>query len=167
MKCTSAGVYFLGACGACAAAVERLAAAATASQGIMRLMSRDSITGAGRCKVSASKRFAINFGVSFPDSFSTERLRAERLVDRHFEAIRAMDSDPEYMSLLGGTRDEAATRAYLARNLKHWDDYGFGLWMLRDVQGEIAGRCVLRHLDVEGTDEVELGYGLHTRYWGR
>lgn len=83
----------------------------------------------------------------------------------HFETIRAMDSDPEYMALLGGIRDEAGTRAYLTRNLKHWDDFGFGLWMLRDLQGEIAGRCVLRHLDVEGTDEVELGYGFHTRYW--
>jgi RimJ/RimL family protein N-acetyltransferase len=103
--------------------------------------------------------------VSFPDSFSTERLRAERLMAAHFETIRAMDSDPEYMALLGGIRDEAGTRAYLTRNLKHWDDFGFGLWMLRDLQGEIAGRCVLRHLDVEGTDEVELGYGFHTRYW--
>jgi RimJ/RimL family protein N-acetyltransferase len=105
--------------------------------------------------------------VSFPDSFSTERLRAERLMAAHFETIRAMDSDPEYMALLGGIRDEAGTRAYLTRNLKHWDDFGFGLWMLRDLQGEIAGRCVLRHLDVEGTDEVELGYGFHTPYWGK
>lgn len=86
---------------------------------------------------------------------------------KHFETIRGMDSDPRYMALLGGTRDEAGTRVYLARNLKHWDDYGFGLWMLRDVEGEVAGRCVLRHLDVDGTDEVELGYGFHTRYWGR
>ena len=86
---------------------------------------------------------------------------------KHFETIRAMDSDPQYMALLGGTRDEAATRAYLTRNLKHWEDYRFGLWMLRDLQGEIAGRCVLRHLAVEGADEVELGYGFHTRYWGR
>ena len=85
----------------------------------------------------------------------------------HFETIRAMDRDPQYMALLGGIRDEAGTRAYLARNLKHWDDFGFGLWMLRDLEGDMAGRCVLRHLDVEGTDEVELGYGFHTRYWGR
>lgn len=103
----------------------------------------------------------------FPDSFATARLRAARLVPGHFDAIRAMDSDAKYMALLGGTRDEAQTRAYLAKNLAHWDAYGFGLWMLRDLEGRIVGRCVLRHLDVEGTDEVELGYGLHTQYWGR
>jgi RimJ/RimL family protein N-acetyltransferase len=78
-----------------------------------------------------------------------------------------MDADAQYMALLGGARSEAQTRAYMARNLKHWDDFGFGLWVLRDADGAIVGRCVLRHLDVEGTDEVELGYGLHVPYWGR
>ena len=105
--------------------------------------------------------------MAFPDSFSTARLHAERLGPQHFDAIRAMDSDAHYMALLGGTRTESQTREYLARNLKHWDDYNCGLWILRDTSGAIAGRCVLRHLDVEGTDEVELGYGLHTQYWGR
>lgn len=105
--------------------------------------------------------------MAFPESFSTARLRAERLRPQHFDAIRAMETDAEYMALLGGVRTESQTREYLARNLKHWDQYNHGLWMLRDLDGAIAGRCVLRHLDVEGTDEVELGYGLHTRYWGQ
>lgn len=107
--------------------------------------------------------------MAFPDAFSTARLHAERLRPHHFDAIRAMDSDGEYMALLGGTRTESETREYLARNLKHWDDHNFGLWILRDAAGAgaVAGRCVLRHLDVEGTDEIELGYGLHTQYWGR
>mgnify|MGYP003576484071 CR=1 FL=1 len=78
-----------------------------------------------------------------------------------------MDDDARYMALLGGTRTEWQTREYLARNLKHWDDHDFGLWILRDQDGRVAGRCVLRHLDVEGTDQVELGYGFHTQYWGR
>ena len=106
--------------------------------------------------------------VPFPDSFSTARLRAERLTPEHYDAIRAMDSDAEYMALLGGPRDAAETLAYVARNLLHWSDYGFGLWILRDAHdGCVAGRCVLRHLEVEGTDEVELGYGFHKQYWGR
>ncbi len=105
--------------------------------------------------------------MTFLDSFATARLRAERLTTDHFDDIRSMDSDATYMALLGGPRSAAETRLYMTRNLHHWDDYGFGLWMLRDTDGRMAGRCVLRHLDVEGTDEVELGYGLHTQYWGR
>ena len=105
--------------------------------------------------------------MSFPNSFSTARMRAERLRAEHFDAVRGMDANREFMALLGGTRDEAATRAYMERNLAHWDEFGFGLWILRDLNDQVAGRCVLRHLDVEGADEVELGYGLHTQYWGR
>jgi RimJ/RimL family protein N-acetyltransferase len=104
---------------------------------------------------------------SFPDFFETARLRAERLRPHHFHAVRAMDGDAEYMAQLGGLRDAAGTTAYMERNLKHWDDYNFGLWILRDRAGAVAGRAVLRHLLVEGTDEVELGYGFHTRYWGQ
>jgi RimJ/RimL family protein N-acetyltransferase len=104
--------------------------------------------------------------VAFPESFATPRLHAERLTAAHFDDIRSMDADPKYMALLGGPRAEAETRAYLERNLQHWSDYNFGLWILRDIEGLVAGRCVLRHLDVEGTDEIELGYGFHTQYWG-
>ena len=40
----------------------------------------------------------------FPETFTTTRLTAERLRPQHFAAIRAMDSDPAYMALLGGPR---------------------------------------------------------------
>jgi RimJ/RimL family protein N-acetyltransferase len=72
------------------------------------------------------------------------------------------------MATLGGTRDEAETAAYLERNLAHWTDRGFGIWILRERQsGAVVGRAGLRHLEVEGIDEVELGYALFPEYWGR
>jgi [ribosomal protein S5]-alanine N-acetyltransferase len=105
--------------------------------------------------------------MAFPDSFTTDRLRAERLSEAHWDAIRALHAHPVHMALLGGPRTEDATRAYMDRNLRHWDRYGFGLWILRDMHDEIIGRGAIRHLDVEGTDEVELGYGFYPAYWGR
>lgn len=101
----------------------------------------------------------------FPDSFSTLRLTAERLRPEHWDAIREMDTNPDYMALLGGVRSEAKSRAYIEKNLAHWDRYNCGLWILRDTDRRVAGRCVLRHQDVEGTDEIELGYGFFPRYW--
>ena len=102
------------------------------------------------------------------DSFSTARLRAERLTPGHLAELRDMDRDAQFMALLGGPRDEAETAAYLARNLQHWADYGFGVWMLREVgQTRVVGRALLRHLLLEGHDEVELGYGFHPEFWGR
>jgi ribosomal-protein-alanine N-acetyltransferase len=102
------------------------------------------------------------------DSFSTARLVAERLTPAHLRDVRRMDQDEGFMAHLGGVRDEAASLAYLERNLAHWATHGFGLWMLRDpARGPLIGRAVLRHLDVNDVDEVEVGYGFYPEYWGR
>jgi RimJ/RimL family protein N-acetyltransferase len=106
--------------------------------------------------------------VAFPDLFSTPRLRAERLRPEHFGEIHRMHQDARHMALLGGIRDEAGTASYMERNLRHWAEYHFGVWLLRDSSdGQVAGRAVLRHLEIEGRDEVEVGYGFHPQYWGR
>ncbi len=79
-----------------------------------------------------------------------------------------MHRDAAVMAQLGGVRDEAQTAAYFARNLQHWADHGFGLWILREVGGgEPVGRAVLRHLLVEGALEVEVGYAFYAAFWGR
>src|SRR5258705_3756538 len=100
--------------------------------------------------------------------FTTARLAAERLMQGHLPEIRRMHRDAAVMAQLGGVRDDAQTDAYLAKNLKHWDDYGYGLWILRDFGGgEPVGRAVLRHLLVDGVDEVEVGYAFYVSHWGR
>jgi len=102
------------------------------------------------------------------DAFSTPRLRAERVTAAHWLDLRRMDEDEQFMALLGGVRDTAGTVAYLEMNVKHWVDHGFGMWMLRDAAtSAVIGRAILRHLDVEGVDEVEVGYGLMPEHWGR
>lgn len=106
--------------------------------------------------------------MAFPDSFSTARLEAERLTPAHLPEVQRMHRDPAVMANLGGVRDDAQTAAYFARNLQHWADYGFGLWILREVGGtDPVGRAVLRHLLVEGVDEVEVGYAFYPAFWGR
>jgi RimJ/RimL family protein N-acetyltransferase len=104
-----------------------------------------------------------------PDiSFSTPRLLAEPLRAEHWSDLRQMDQDDRFMAYLGGIRDEAGTDRYLTNNLAHWTQHGFGLWMLRDREaGALIGRAVLRHLMVDGIDEVETGYGFLPEYWGR
>ena len=101
-----------------------------------------------------------------PASFVTARLTAERLRPEHREAIHAMHQDAEQMVWLGGVRTEAQTAAYMVRNLAHWDLYGFGLWLLRDETHQVVGRVLLRHLDLDGVDDVEVGYSLYPSWWG-
>lgn len=106
--------------------------------------------------------------VAFPDSFSTARLRAERLTVAHWPDVRRMHTDADFMAMLGGVRDEAQSAAYLERNLQHWTQHGFGLWILRERNtGSVAGLAVLRRLTFADVDDVEVGYGFHRPFWGR
>jgi RimJ/RimL family protein N-acetyltransferase len=95
-------------------------------------------------------------------------MQAERLRPDHLADLRRMDADEEMNTFLGGVRDAAGTADYLARNLNHWAEYGFGIWMLRDSGSNLMiGRAVLRHLEIDGVDEVEVGYGFLPAFWGR
>lgn len=102
------------------------------------------------------------------ERFQTVRLRAERLSAAHLPQLRQMDRHPQVMTYLGGARDDAGLEAYLERNLAHWDRFGYGVWVLHSVEGNaFAGRAVLRHVDVDGSDEVEVGYGFLPEFWGK
>jgi len=104
----------------------------------------------------------------FQDAFATARLTFERLTEGHRAEMRRFQADPDVMRYIGGVRSPAQTAAYFERNLRHWDQYGYGVWVLRERdRGDMAGVGVLRHLLVEGEDEVEIGYGFFPQYWGR
>jgi ribosomal-protein-alanine N-acetyltransferase len=79
-----------------------------------------------------------------------------------------MHNDERVMKTLGGLRSHDKTHEYLRLNLEHWDRYGFGLFILRDDKsGDFVGRSAIRHVSVEGDDEVEIGYALMPEFWGR
>ena len=103
-----------------------------------------------------------------PTTFLLRRLFAERLTEAHLPLLRRMDNNAQMMASLGGVRTDAETKAYLEYNLAHWDEHGFGIWILRDpTTGRVFGRAGLRHLSVEATPEVELTYALLPDFWGR
>ncbi len=105
---------------------------------------------------------------SFPETFTTERLRAERLTADHLAEVLRMFSDPQVMAQLGGIRDGRQADEYLTRNLTHWAEHGYGLWIVYELAGDSPiGRAVLRHLMVDGVDEVEVGYAFYPEFWGR
>jgi RimJ/RimL family protein N-acetyltransferase len=107
-------------------------------------------------------------GATAPVSFALRRLKAERLTETHLPVLLRMDADERVMALIGGVRNEAETAQYLERNLRHWSEHGFGIWILRDpITGQVIGRAGLRHLTIGGMEEVELAYALFPEFWGR
>jgi RimJ/RimL family protein N-acetyltransferase len=106
--------------------------------------------------------------MAFPDRWTTARLRAERLTPDHLGEVCRMHQDAEVMTWLGGVQTESWSAAYLERNLRHWDQYGFGLWILYPREGSRPiGRGLLRHLDLAGVREIEVGYAFYREHWGR
>ncbi|QOZ71324.1 GNAT family N-acetyltransferase [Bradyrhizobium arachidis] len=101
------------------------------------------------------------------NGFSTTRLTAERLNESHLDDLVALHLDPEVSRYLGGVREAEATKQYLAVNMAHWDQHGFGLWVLRTKDGTFAGRAGIRHIVVDDIDEIEIAYTFKREFWGQ
>jgi ribosomal-protein-alanine N-acetyltransferase len=101
------------------------------------------------------------------EQFQTARLRAERLLPCDLDDLCVMHRDLRVMRTLGGVRSNAKTQEYLAVNLDHWKLHGYGLWIVRDVEGTFVGRAGIRHLTIETKNEIELAYSVMPGFWGR
>ena len=102
------------------------------------------------------------------EQFETERMIARRVKESDFDALCEMHRDSSVMATLGGERTTAETRAFLDRNIEHWETFGFGLWMLEARgAGELIGRGALRNVVLEGSAEIEIGYAFFPSHWGK
>jgi ribosomal-protein-alanine N-acetyltransferase len=104
----------------------------------------------------------------YVDRLKTDRLIGKRLTSADVDHLHLMNRTPDVVKTLGGQRTDEGVGDYLQRNIDHWEQHGYGLWMLslRET-GEFVGRAVLRHLHVAGNDEIEIGYALMPEYWGK
>ena len=103
----------------------------------------------------------------FPPRFSTPRLRAETLDERHLPGLTELHLDPEAALFLGGVRSAETTRAYLNTSLDHWAHHGFGLFALLTREGAFAGRAGVRHVVVGEAPEIEIAYAFAKPFWGQ
>lgn len=104
----------------------------------------------------------------FPDVFLTPRLRAQRMSQAHLPFIEKMHANADVMATMGGTRDAAASRLYLAQNESHWMDHGYGMYVLEDREGgRLAGRAGLKYTVSDEQGAIELAYAFEPECWGR
>lgn len=102
------------------------------------------------------------------DEILTPHLLLRRLSVDHLGDLTRLHLDPRVMATLGGLRPPEDTREWLGRNLEHWRQHGFGLWLAYDrATGRFAGRGGLRHVPIEDRDEIEVAYAFLADFWGR
>jgi RimJ/RimL family protein N-acetyltransferase len=102
------------------------------------------------------------------ESFTTRRLRADRVApsDRAFYA--AMFSDPRVFAGLGGPRDAQQVDDLVETKVRGWADDGFGTYVMRTLAGsETVGWVGLKATDVGGPNNVELLYSVAADHWRR
>lgn len=78
-------------------------------------------------------------------------------------------SDAEVMRYsVRGVLTESATAEFVQWSVESYARHGFGPWaVLEKNSGVLMGFCALNRENVEGIEEVEIGYRFATRFWGR
>ncbi|MEV7005523.1 GNAT family N-acetyltransferase [Streptosporangium sp. NPDC051022] len=105
---------------------------------------------------------------------TTARLTLRRFTETEANVDRLLElhNDPEVMRFLNGgvpTSRDTVRDEVLPRFLRRYDRFADpGFWAAEERDGgEFVGWFEFRPLDGEGPGEVELGYRLHRRFWGR
>ena len=99
----------------------------------------------------------------------TARLQFRQYSLDDLETIVPWFTDTEMMRFYGGVRPREDVEQWLRdRILPAWEELGYGYYVLiLKETGETVGHSGLMHQDVDGTDELEVGYLLQRDYWGR
>ena len=99
--------------------------------------------------------------------FCTERLRL-RATPADQEALFEVFADPYARRFYPEMADPARIKAWIDWSLGNYKELGFGLWAMELREGgHLIGDCGLTYQDVEGRQELEIGYRVIERERGK
>lgn len=89
----------------------------------------------------------------------TERLVLREMTPDDYDALYAVLADSDIMEHYPYTFDETRVHNWIARNMKRYEQDGFGLWavVLKET-GEMIGDCGITMQNIHGTMLPEIGY---------
>jgi [ribosomal protein S5]-alanine N-acetyltransferase len=100
----------------------------------------------------------------------TERLWLCAWEPGDLAAARPIFTDPDVMRYINGgvPRSDDQIRESISRQQNHLRQRGFCLWkLLLKPDARAIGDCGLQPLQLDGADEVEIGWRLAKNQWGR
>lgn len=98
----------------------------------------------------------------------TKRLILREMALYDVEDLFEVLSDPVAMQFYPQPFDRQMTQAWIERNIQRYAKHGFGLWALILKQtGKLIGDCGLVVQEVDGVEEIEIGYHLRRDLWGQ
>lgn len=98
----------------------------------------------------------------------TGRLILRPYILEDFAALHAIFSDPDIMRYYPSPFPEEKTRQWIRRNLRRYEEDGFGLWaVILKETGQLIGDCGITLQPIHGKMLPEIGYHLHRDFQGR
>jgi RimJ/RimL family protein N-acetyltransferase len=96
----------------------------------------------------------------------TERLYLREMNQSDYKALSLILQDEETMQAYNGAFTDAETQDWLDRQIKRYEEYGFGLWavVLKETN-EMIGQCGLTMQPWCDKQVLEIGYLFQRRYW--
>ena len=93
----------------------------------------------------------------------TGRLFLRKMNMDDFDTLYAVLADPDITLHYPYTFDEKRVREWIERNMKRYEENGFGLWAvcLKDT-GELIGDCGLTLQNIDGKILPEIGYHIRS-----
>ena len=98
----------------------------------------------------------------------TARLYLRRFDSGDLDAFAVLNGDADVVRYIGDGKPQTRSQTQMRLNavLDHWEQHGFGLCaVIAKAGGAFIGFCGLQYLD--GTSEIEVGYRLAKRFWGK
>lgn len=93
----------------------------------------------------------------------TERIFLREMNQDDFDALYKVLADPEIMQHYPYSFDEERVRAWIDRNVKRYEIFGFGLWAVcLKENGEMIGDCGLTMQNIGGVIKPEIGYHIRS-----
>ena len=102
------------------------------------------------------------------DDLRTERLVLRRVSAEDLGEIATLSADARVMHSLAGTLSDEQSRAWLERQLRHWDEHGYGRFVVRR-EGAFVGLVGLSRTDYDAgvVPGIEIAWRLAFEHWGR
>ena len=98
----------------------------------------------------------------------TKRLILREMALYDVDDLLEVLSDPEAMQFYPQPFDRQMTQTWIERNIQRYAQHGFGLWALILKQtGKLIGDCGLVVQEVDGVEEIEIGYHIRRDLWGK
>ena len=97
----------------------------------------------------------------------TSRLLLREFVPQDADALEKVLGDPVAMQYYPAAFDRSTVEGWIARNINRYQRDGHSLWaILLKSSGELVGDCGCAMQEVEGQNEIEIGYHVRRDLWG-